>query len=140
MDSPFYTSGKFLMNYFQVIVEHIKPHQTGIILRHTSGRAIDSRFPHSLYRKHNVQGWPRPHFQSTLTVSVLAAKCNTSDTLGYVLTGQQQSITIHRIIRRRKPLNMICSGQNRSLCHCADKLGVFLSLTLCNKANFDPLH
>ena len=22
---------------------------------------------------------------------------------------------------------------------CADKLGVFLSLTLCNKANFDPL-
>ena len=23
---------------------------------------------------------------------------------------------------------------------CADKLGVFLSLTLCNKAKFDPLH
>ena len=22
---------------------------------------------------------------------------------------------------------------------CADKLGVFLSLTLCNKANFDPI-
>ena len=22
---------------------------------------------------------------------------------------------------------------------CADKLGVFVSLTLCNKANFDPL-
>ena len=22
---------------------------------------------------------------------------------------------------------------------CADKLGVFFSLTLCNKANFDPL-
>ena len=28
--------------------------------------------------------------------------------------------------------------ENSAKLACADKLGVFLSLTLCNKANFDP--
>ena len=29
--------------------------------------------------------------------------------------------------------------ENGAKLACADKLGVFLSLTLCNEANFDPL-